>query len=62
MLDRLLTKLQGEAMKYSKAAFENPTKRDTFEYGSHHGYVKALNHVEQWINELLEEESGDEGE
>lgn len=61
MLNKLVTKLQGEVKSYAVKAVQNPSKRDAFEYGSHHGYLKALDHVEQWINELLEEEGDDEG-
>lgn len=62
MLDKLLNRLQGEAKKYSRAAIETPVDKTEFEYGTHHGYVKALNHVEQWIQELLEAEEGDDKE
>jgi hypothetical protein len=60
VLDKLITKLQSRAHEYAKDALEKPTKRDAFEYGVHHGYVKALSHVEQWIAELLEEQEDDD--
>lgn len=61
MLDKLLTWLQGEVKTYTQNAIENPGKGTPFEYGTHHGYVKALRRIEQRIEELLEEEENDEG-
>jgi hypothetical protein len=62
MLSKLLTKVQGEAVKYAVNAAKNPgpVSAVTFNSGVTHGYVKALNHVEQWIEELLENEGDDE--
>lgn len=59
MLDKLISRLESEATKYAKSALEKPSRRDEFEYGTHHGYLLALSHVEQWIQELLEEEDDD---
>lgn len=61
MFKKIQERLQSEARSYAKEAIEKPVKRDSFEYGTHHGYLKALSHVELWIKELLEEEE-DENE
>ena len=64
MLNKLLTKLQGEATKYAVATVSapGPEGRREAQLSEAHGYIKALNHVEQWIKELLEEEDSDEDE
>lgn len=62
MLNKLLSRLQSEATKYAVATCTNPGpsgKRESV-LSEANGYLKALNHVEQWINELLEEEDDDE--
>lgn len=59
-LDKLLTKLQGETTKYAKDALSNPGEKTAFEYGKHHGVLKGFKLVEQWIDELLEEQEDDE--
>jgi hypothetical protein len=62
VLNKLLDRLQSEASAYAKQALENPVKRDSFEFGKHHGVLVGYSHVEQWIQELLEEEEDDESE
>jgi len=64
MLNKLLTRLQGEAKTYSVNAVRNPgpVGQVVFKAGVDHGYIKALSHVEQWIQELLEEEEDDKNE
>lgn len=63
MLEDLLKKLQSEAETYSLDAVKNPGPVDrlVFKAGVDHGYVKALSHVEQWIQEMLEDEEDDDG-
>jgi hypothetical protein len=56
MLNKLLEKLESEAKTYAVDAIEHPGKGTSFEYGKHHGYLKALSHFKQWVDELLEEE------
>lgn len=60
MLNKLLDRLQGETTKYAVEAIRVPARRDTFEYGTHHGVLKGFGLVEQWIQELLEEQEDDE--
>lgn len=62
MLNKLLDKLQGEIKMYAVAALKEPSEKTTFEYGSHHGVLKGFGLVERWIQELLEEQEGDENE
>lgn len=62
LLNKLITKLQSEAQKYAVAVVKSPGpqgQRDS-KLSEAHGYVKALNHAEQWITELLKEEDDDE--
>lgn len=62
MLEKLLDRLQGESSKYALDALKHPGDKSSFEYGSHHGVLKGFGLVEQWINELLEEEEDDDSE
>lgn len=62
MLNKLLDRLQGETNKYAVEAIRKPVKRDSFEYGKHHGVLYGFSLVEQWIQELLEEEKDDDSE
>lgn len=59
LLNKIIDRLESEATKYAKSALEKPSRKDEFEYGTHHGYLKALSHVEQWIREVLEDEDDD---
>lgn len=59
LLNKIINRLESEAKSYAKGALEKPSRKDEFEYGTHHGYLKALSHVEQWIREILDEEDHD---
>lgn len=62
LLNKLLDKVKGEAPKYALAALQNPSDTSAFQFGKNVGYIEALSHFEQWINEALEEEDDDEDE
>lgn len=62
VLNKLITKLQGETKSYAVDAIKSPVSKTEFEYGVHHGVVKGFSLVEQWIQEMLEEQEDDDSE
>jgi len=60
VLNKLLNRFQSEKLQYAVDALSNPVDKTDFEYGVHHGVLKGFDLVEQWLEELLEEEEDGE--